>query len=76
LSRIWFFGRKDYFLIGFILAVCITTLVLDILVTVRIMAHPLVAEFGRKKDETIAVFMTGAAGTFAEDPMKISNLIL
>jgi len=61
LNRIWFFCRKNYFVVGFILAICITTLVLDIMVTVRIMTNKSVEEFGKGKAEIIAVFTTGAA---------------
>jgi hypothetical protein len=49
-------------MVGFILAICLTTLGLQILITVQILQVPFVAEFGAKKGEIIALFATGAAG--------------
>ena len=79
-SRIWVFSRKNYIVVGFILALCTTTLVLDILVTIRIITHTSVEEFGKRKNEIIVVFTTGAAGAVSETLSSwealISNPIL
>ncbi|KAF8155550.1 hypothetical protein B0H34DRAFT_500080 [Crassisporium funariophilum] len=61
LNRIWVFSHKNIAVVGFLLSLCITTVVLDILVTVQIISVPFVTEFGRRKGEIIAVFTTGAA---------------
>ncbi|KAJ3728146.1 hypothetical protein DFJ43DRAFT_1156715 [Lentinula guzmanii] len=60
LSRIWVFSRRNILLVGFLIALCTTTLVLDILVTVQITQNRSVTEFGRRKGEIIAVFTSGA----------------
>lgn len=60
--RIWVFSRKNIFIVGFVLAVCLTTLILDIVVTVQILQTPFVTAFGERKGEIIAVFTSGAAG--------------
>ncbi|PPQ69249.1 hypothetical protein CVT26_003661 [Gymnopilus dilepis] len=61
LGRIWVFSRKNIFIVGFVLAVCLTTLILDIVVTVQILQTPFVTAFGERKGEIIAVFTSGAA---------------
>ncbi|KAJ3745854.1 hypothetical protein DFH05DRAFT_1524130 [Lentinula detonsa] len=65
LSRIWVFSRKNILLVGFLITLCTTTLVLDILVTVQITQNRSVTEFGRRKGEIIAVFTSGAVADVA-----------
>ncbi|KAJ3899505.1 hypothetical protein F5879DRAFT_976653 [Lentinula edodes] len=60
LNRIWIFSKKNIPLIGFLTTLCVTTLALDILVTVQITQNRSVLEFGRRKGEIIAVFTSGA----------------
>jgi hypothetical protein len=62
LNRIWRFGKGNIVIVGFILAICLATLALHILVIVQILQTPVMTEFGAKKEEIIAVFTLGASG--------------
>ena len=62
LNRIWIFSNKNIFIVGSILATCVTTLGLTILINTEILQIPFLYEFGAKKGEIIALFMSGAAG--------------
>jgi len=61
LNRIWVFSGKKIFIVGSILAICLATFVLHILVVVQLLQTPLVTEFGARRAEIIAVFTLGAA---------------
>ncbi|KAJ3993441.1 hypothetical protein F5050DRAFT_1714491 [Lentinula boryana] len=76
LNRIWVFSRRNILLVGFLIALCTTTLVLDILVTVQIVQSRSVTEFGRRKGEIIAVFTSGALiYPFTEADVALSLLL-
>ncbi|KAJ3978719.1 hypothetical protein F5890DRAFT_1559802 [Lentinula detonsa] len=59
------FSRKNILLVGFLITLCTTTLVLDIIVMVQITQNRSVTEFGRRKGEIIAVFTSGAVADVA-----------
>jgi len=61
LHRIWIFSKKNIFIVGSILAICVTTLGLTIVINTEILEIPFLFEFGAKKGEIIALFMLGAA---------------
>jgi hypothetical protein len=61
LNRIWVLSKKNIVLVACLFCLCLTTLALDIVVTVQITTVRLVTEFGRRKAEIIAVFTSGAA---------------
>jgi hypothetical protein len=63
LDRIWVCSEKNIFIVGFILAICLATLGLNIFITVKILQIPFVTEFGAEKGAIIAIFTSGAAGT-------------
>jgi hypothetical protein len=63
LDRIWVFSKGNIFIVGFIFAICLATLGLDIFITVKILQVPFVTEFGAEKGAIIAIFTSGAAGT-------------
>ncbi|KIK54003.1 hypothetical protein GYMLUDRAFT_178129, partial [Collybiopsis luxurians FD-317 M1] len=65
LNRIWIFSKRNLLLVGTLIVLCTATLALDILVTVQIMQNRSVAEFGRRKGEIIAVFISGALADVA-----------
>lgn len=61
LQRIWIFSNKNVFITMFLLAGCLTTLGLDVAMSVQISSVPLVTSFGNFTPEVIAVFSIGAA---------------
>ncbi|KAF5370526.1 hypothetical protein D9757_010147 [Collybiopsis confluens] len=65
LRRIWMFSKRNFILVGLLTAICITTLALDLLVTVQITTNRSVTEFGKRKGEIIAVFTSGAVADVA-----------
>ena len=65
LNRIWVFSERNIPIVGSILAICLATFGLHILVTVQLLQIPLISEIGTKKTEIIGVFTLGAAGMVA-----------
>jgi hypothetical protein len=61
LNRIWVFSGRNVYIVGSILAICVTTLGLDIFIATQILQNSSLSEFGAKRGEIIAVFITGAA---------------
>ena len=61
LYRIYIFSGKNKYLTAFLLAGCLTTLGLDITMSVQISSVPVVSSFGNFTPEVIAVFSIGAA---------------
>jgi len=60
LNRIWMFSHRNIFIVGSILAICVVTLGLYIVITVQILQVPSVTEFGARRGEIIAAFTLGA----------------
>lgn len=60
LQRIWVFSNKNIVVTGFLLAGCLTTLGLDVSMSIQISSVPLVSSFGNFTPEVIAVFSIGA----------------
>lgn len=58
--RIWLFSKKNYFITGFLAAGSITTLGLDVSMSVQISRVPLVSSFANFTNEVISVFSIGA----------------
>ena len=62
LNRIWVFSRRNILVVGSILAICLVTLGLYIVITVQILQVPFVTEFGARRGEIISAFTLGAGG--------------
>jgi len=60
LQRIWVFSGKNVIITGALLAGCLTTLGLDVSMSIQISRVPLVSSFGNFTNEVIAVFSIGA----------------
>jgi len=60
LQRIWVFSGKNVWITGSLTAGCLTTLGLDVSMSIQISKVPLVSSFGNFTNEVIAVFSIGA----------------
>ncbi|KAF9064537.1 hypothetical protein BDP27DRAFT_1333391 [Rhodocollybia butyracea] len=60
LKRIWVFSGRNWIMVGVLAALCCVTLVVDIIVTVQILEHRSVAEFGVQKTGILVAFISGA----------------
>ncbi|KAF9479835.1 hypothetical protein BDN70DRAFT_932265 [Pholiota conissans] len=65
LHRIWIFSRKNYFVVGLVMVLCLATLALSIHLPIHVMlSHIPISEFPSDKPEILALFLVGAGSDF------------